>query len=77
MVALDQGGGNGGVGKQPNSTYILKILLKELAFRCIWGDEGKKESRFGAWNGKTVGRADIALGSRQVYQELSLKLKAC
>lgn len=48
MVALDQGGGNGGVGKQPNSTYILKILLKELAFRCIWGDEGKKESRFGA-----------------------------
>lgn len=42
MVAVDQGGGNGGVGKQPNSTYILKILLKELAFRCICGDEGKK-----------------------------------
>lgn len=45
MVAVDQGGGNGGVGKQPNSTYILKILLKELAFRCICGDEGKKRTK--------------------------------
>lgn len=33
MVMLGQTGGQGGVGKLADSTYITKIILKEYAFR--------------------------------------------
>ena len=33
MVMLGQAGGQGGVGKPADSTYIAKIILKEYAFR--------------------------------------------
>lgn len=59
MVALDQSSGNGGVEKQTNQAYILKIALKEFAFRWIWGISERKKSRFGVRNVKTVGEGDV------------------
>jgi len=47
MVMLGQTGGQGGVGKLADSTYITKIILKEYAFREAWRVMKKKESRFG------------------------------
>ena len=48
MVALDQGSYSGGVKKQLNYAFILKMSPKKIAFRWSWGVSERREFTFGA-----------------------------